>query len=190
VALIGPSGGGTSTLLPSLAGFDRPDRGAVALDGEPVSGPRAQGMLILQTGSIVPWLTVQRHLRCALHGLPRAEQKRLANHSAELVGLKGCERGFPAQLSGGMRQRLEVARALMVKPEVLYMDEPFGSLDALTRLQRRIELRRMLSRQTHTVVLVAHAVAAGRHLADRSRLCSARPARLQCVVDGPFAPPR
>jgi ABC-type nitrate/sulfonate/bicarbonate transport system ATPase subunit len=105
-------------------------------------------------------------------------------------GLKGFERGFPAQLSGGMRQRLEVARALMVKPEVLYMDEPFGSLAALTRLQRRIELRRMRSRQTHTVVLVAHAVAAGRHLADRSRLCSARPARLQCVVDGPCAPPR
>jgi ABC-type nitrate/sulfonate/bicarbonate transport system ATPase subunit len=190
VAIIGPSGCGKSTLLNILVGFDRPDRGMVALDDEPVSGPNPKGILIFQTGSIFPWLTVQRNLMFGLNGLPRAEKRRLADHYVELVGLKGFEQVFPSQLSGGMRQRLEVARALMVQPEVLYMDEPFGSLDALTRLQMRIELRRILSRQRHTVLLVTHDVEEALHLADRILLLSARPARIQAVVDVPFPHPR
>jgi ABC-type nitrate/sulfonate/bicarbonate transport system ATPase subunit len=190
VAIIGPSGCGKSTLLNILAGFDRPDRGAAALDGVPVSGPSSKGILIFQTGSIFPWLTVQRNLMFGLNGLPRSEKRRLADHYAELVELKGFEQVFPSQLSGGMRQQLEVARALMVRPEVLYMHEPFGSLAALTRLQMRIELLRILSRQRHTVLLVAHDVEEALHLADRILLLSARPARIQSVVDVPFAHPR
>ena len=190
VAIIGPSGCGKSTLLNILAGFDRPDRGAVALDGEPVRGPSPKGIFIFQTGSVFPWLTVQRNLMFGLNGLPRAEKRRLADRYAEMVGLKGFEQVFPSQLSGGMRQRLEVARALMVKPEVLYMDEPFGSLDALTRLQMRIELLRILSRQRHTVLLVTHDVEEALYLADRVLLLSARPARIQSVVDVPFPHPR
>ena len=190
VAIIGPSGCGKSTLLNILAGFDRPDRGAVTLDGASVSGPTPKGIFIFQTGSIFPWLTVQRNLMFGLNGLPKAEKRRLADRYAELVGLKGFEQVFPSQLSGGMRQRLEVARALMVEPEVLYMDEPFGSLDALTRLQMRIELLRILSRQRHTVLLVTHDVEEALHLADRILLLSARPARIQSVVDVPFPHPR
>jgi ABC-type nitrate/sulfonate/bicarbonate transport system ATPase subunit len=190
VAIIGPSGCGKSTLLNILAGFDRPDRGVVALDGEPVSGPSPKGIFIFQTGSIFPWLTVRRNLMFGLHGLPRAEKRRLADRYAELVGLKGFEQVFPSQLSGGMRQRLEVARALIVKPEVLYMDEPFGSLDALTRLQMRSELLRILPRQRHTVLLVTHDVEEALHLADRILLLSARPARIQSIVDVPFPHPR
>jgi ABC-type nitrate/sulfonate/bicarbonate transport system ATPase subunit len=190
VAIIGPSGCGKSTLLNILAGFDRPDRGAVALDGEPVTGPSPKGIFIFQTGSIFPWLTVRRNLMFGLHGLPRAEKRRLADRYAELVGLKGFEQVFPSQLSGGMRQRLEVARALIVKPEVLYMDEPFGSLDALTRLQMRSELLRILPRQRHTVLLVTHDVEEALHLADRILLLSARPARIQSIVDVPFPHPR
>jgi ABC-type nitrate/sulfonate/bicarbonate transport system ATPase subunit len=190
VSIIGPSGCGKSTLLHILAGFDRPDRGAVALDSQPVSGPSPKGIYIFQTGSIFPWLTVQRNLMFGLNGLPRAEKRRLADYYAELVGLKGFEQIFPSQLSGGMRQRLEVARALIVKPEVLYMDEPFGSLDALTRLQMRIELLRILFRQRHTVLLVTHDVEEALHLADRILLLSARPARIQCIVDVPFPHPR
>jgi ABC-type nitrate/sulfonate/bicarbonate transport system ATPase subunit len=190
VSIIGPSGCGKSTLLHILAGFDRPDRGAVALDSQPVSGPSPKGIYIFQAGSIFPWLTVQRNLMFGLNGLPRAEKRRLADYYAELVGLKGFEQAFPSQLSGGMRQRLEVARALIVKPEVLYMDEPFGSLDALTRLQMRIELRRILFRQRHTVLLVTHDVEEALHLADRILLLSARPARIQSIVDVPFPHPR
>jgi ABC-type nitrate/sulfonate/bicarbonate transport system ATPase subunit len=190
IAIIGPSGCGKSTLLNILAGFDRPDRGAVALDGKPVSRPSSKGIVIFQTGSIFPWLTVQRNLMFGLNSLPKAEKRRLADHYAELVGLKGFEQVFPSQLSGGMRQRLEVARALMVQPEVLYMDEPFGSLDALTRLQMRTELLRILFRQRHTVLLVTHDVEEALHLADRILLLSARPARIQSVVDVPFPHPR
>lgn len=190
VALIGPSGCGKSTLLHILAGFDRPDRGAVALDGEPVCGPSSKGIVIFQTGSVFPWLTVRRNLMFGLNGLPRVEKTRLADYYAELVGLKGFDQVFPSQLSGGMRQRLEVARALMVQPEVLYMDEPFGSLDALTRLQMRIELLRILSRQRHTVLLVTHDVEEALQLADRILLLSARPARIQSVVDVPLPRPR
>jgi ABC-type nitrate/sulfonate/bicarbonate transport system ATPase subunit len=190
VAIIGPSGCGKSTLLNILAGFDRPDRGAVTLDGEPVSGPTPKGIFIFQNGSIFPWLTVQRNLMFGLNGLPKAEKRRLADRYAELVGLKGFEQVFPSQLSGGMRQRLEVARALMVEPEVLYMDEPFGSLDALTRLQMRIEFLRILSRQGHTVLLVTHDVEEALHLADRILLLSPRPARIQSVVEVPFPHPR
>src|SRR5207244_5259497 len=109
VAIIGPSGCGKSTLLNILAGFDRPDRGAVALDGKPVGGPSPKGIFIFQTSSIFPWLTVQQNLMFGLNGLPRTEKRRLANHYAALVGLKGFEQVFPSQLSGGMRQRLEVA---------------------------------------------------------------------------------
>jgi ABC-type nitrate/sulfonate/bicarbonate transport system ATPase subunit len=105
-------------------------------------------------------------------------------------GLKGFEQAFPSQLSGGMRQRLEVARALIVKPEVLYMDEPFGSLDALTRLQMRLELLRILFSERHTVLLVTHDVEEALHLADRILLLSARPARIQSIVDVPFPHPR
>ena len=190
IAIIGPSGCGKSTLLNILAGFDRPDRGAVALDGEPVSGPSPKGIFIFQTGSVFPWLTVQRNLMFGLHGLPRAEKRRLADRYAELVGLKGFEQVFPSQLSGGMRQRLEVARALIVKPDVLYMDEPFAALDALTRLQMRIELLGILSRERHTVLLVTHDVEEALYLADRILLLSARPARIQSVVDVPFPHPR
>jgi len=190
MSIIGPSGCGKSTLLHILAGFDRPDRRAVALDSQPVSGPSPNGIYIFQTGSIFPWLTVQRNLMFGLNGLPRAEKRRLADYYAELMGLKGFEQVFPSQLSGGMRQRLEVARALIVKPEVLYMDEPFGSLDALTRLQMRIELLRILFRQRHTVLLVTHDVEEALHLADRILILSARPARIQSIVDVPFPHPR
>ena len=190
VAIVGPSGCGKSTLLNIVAGFERPNRGAVAIDGEPVVGPSAKGILIFQTGSVFPWLTVRRNLMFGLNGLPRAEKRRLADHYAGLVGLQGFEHAFPSQLSGGMRQRLEVARALIVKPEVLYMDEPFGSLDALTRLQMRNELLRILAPQRHTVLLVTHDVEEALHLADRILLLCARPARIQSVVEVPFPHPR
>jgi len=191
VALIGPSGCGKSTLLNILAGFSRPDRGEVVVDAKPVQGPSPRGIFIFQQGSVFPWLTVRQNLLFGLNGHhSKEERRRLADHYVEMVGLQGFERAFPYQLSGGMLQRVEVARALMVKPEILYMDEPFGALDALTRFRMRTELRRILSREHHTTLLVTHDVEEALHLADRIFILSPRPAKIQSIVEVPFPHPR
>ena len=122
--------------------------------------------------------------------MPRKEKRRLADHYAELVGLKGFEEAFPYQTSGGMLKRVEVARALVVKPEILYMDEPFAALDALTRVRMRLELLRILAQEKHTVLLVTHDVEEAIHLADRILILSSRPASIRSIVKVPFAHPR
>ena len=190
VAIIGPSGCGKSTLLGVLAGFEKPDRGEVSVDGEPVWEPKRRGIFIFQQPSLFPWLDLEGNLVFGLNGAAAAERRRLVAHYISLVGLEGFEHAFPHQLSGGMQQRAELARALMVKPEILYMDEPFGALDALTRLRMRAELLRILSRERHTVLLVTHDVEEALHLADRVLLLSPRPARIQTVIDVTLPRPR
>jgi ABC-type nitrate/sulfonate/bicarbonate transport system ATPase subunit len=190
VAVIGPSGCGKSTLLGVLAGFERPDAGEVRVDDEPVREPKRTGIYIFQQPSLFPWLDLERNLIFGLHGVSPDARRSLVAHYIALVGLEGFEHAFPHQLSGGMQQRAELARALMVRPEILYMDEPFGSLDALTRLRMRAELLRILSRERHTVLLVTHDVEEALHLADRVLVLSPRPARIQTVVDVGLARPR
>ncbi len=190
VAVIGPSGCGKSTLLGVLAGFERPDRGEVRVDGEPVREPKRTGIYIFQQPALFPWLDLEGNLVFGLNGASPEERRRLVAHYIALVGLEGFEHTFPHQLSGGMQQRAGLARALMVKPEILYMDEPFGSLDALTRLRMRAELLRILSRERHTVLLVTHDVEEALHLADRVLVLSPRPARIQTVVDVTLPRPR
>ena len=190
VAIIGPSGCGKSTLLGVLAGFEKPDRGEVSVDGEPVREPRRTGIFIFQQPSLFPWLNLEGNLVFGLNGASPEERRRLVAHYISLVGLEGFEHAFPYQLSGGMQQRAELARALMVRPEILYMDEPFGALDALTRLRMRAELLRILSRERHTVLLVTHDVEEALHLADRVLLLSPRPARIQTVIDVTLPRPR
>ena len=190
VAIIGPSGCGKSTLLGVLAGFEPPDRGEVRVDGEPVREPGRKGMFIFQQPSLFPWLDLERNLVFGLNGESAETRRSLVAHYIALVGLEGFEHAFPHQLSGGMQQRAELARALMVRPEILYIDEPFGSLDALTRLRMRTELLRILSRERHTVLLVTHDVEEALQLADRVLVLSPRPARIQTVVDVALARPR
>jgi halogenation protein CepH len=190
VALVGPSGCGKSTLLNILAGFDRPDRGEVAFAGEPVTGPTRRGVLITQRGSVFPWLRVRENLRFAARGLPEAEVGERIARYIEMVGLRGFEDAWPHQLSGGMLQRVEFARALMAKPDVLFMDEPFGALDALTRLRMRGELLEILARDRHTCLLVTHDVEEALHLADRVVVFSPRPARIQAVIEVTAQQPR
>lgn len=190
VALVGPSGCGKTTLLNIIAGFEHPNRGEVTIDGVPVAGPSRKGIVISQQGSVFPWLTVQENLMFALDGLPKLEKKHLADHFAEMVGLTGFEQSFPYQVSGGMLKRVEVARALAVKSDILYMDEPFAALDALTRFRMRLELLRILSREKHTVLLVTHDVEEAIHLANRILVVSARPSKIQSIVDVPFPHPR
>ena len=183
VAIIGPSGCGKSTLLGVLAGFESPDAGELRVDGEVVREPKRKGMFIFQQPALFPWLDLGRNLVFGLNGESAEARRSLAAHYISLVGLEGFEDAFPHQLSGGMQQRAELARALIVKPEILYMDEPFGSLDALTRLRMRAELLRILSRERHTVLLVTHDVEEALHLADRVLVLSQRPARIQRVID-------
>jgi ABC-type nitrate/sulfonate/bicarbonate transport system ATPase subunit len=190
VAVIGPSGCGKSTLLGVLAGFERPDAGEVRVDDEPVREPRRRGIYIFQQPSLFPWLDLEHNLVFGLDGVSADARRTLVEHYISLVGLEGFEHAFPHQLSGGMQQRAELARALMVRPEILYMDEPFGSLDALTRLRMRTELLRILSRDRHTVLLVTHDVEEALHLADRVLVLSPRPARIQTVMDVALPRPR
>jgi ABC-type nitrate/sulfonate/bicarbonate transport system ATPase subunit len=190
VAIVGPSGCGKSTLMNIIAGFLRPDRGTVRIDGEVQAGPSSRGILISQAGSVFPWLTVQQNLMFGLEGKPLEEKKRLADHYAEMVGLKGFEARYPHELSGGMLKRAELARALVVKPEILYMDEPFSALDALLHLRMRNELLRILAQERHTVLLITHDVEEAIHVADRVLVLSSRPTTIQASFDVPFPHPR
>jgi ABC-type nitrate/sulfonate/bicarbonate transport system ATPase subunit len=190
VAIVGPSGCGKSTLLNILVGFERPDRGAVQIDGAPHTGPDPRGILISQRGSVFPWLSVRENLMFGLNGHAREEQAALADHYAALVGLSGFEESYPHELSGGMLKRAELARALVVKPEILYMDEPFSALDALLNLRMRSELLRILAKERHTVVLITHDVEEAIHIADRVLVLSPRPTRIQASFDVKLAHPR
>ena len=190
VAIVGPSGCGKTTLMNIIAGFDRPDRGLVTIDGAETIEPSSQGILISQHGSVFPWLTVQQNLMFGLNGHAHGDREALADHYAAMVGLKGFETSYPHELSGGMLKRAELARALVVKPEILYMDEPFSALDALMNLRMRNELLRILSEERHTVLLITHDVEEAIHLADRILVLSPRPATLQATFDVPFPHPR
>src|SRR5688572_14125346 len=190
VALIGPSGCGKSTLLDIFGGFLRHDRGEVTVDGQPVDGPGPKRILIPQRACVFPWMTARRNLHFVLNQVPQPEREELALHYLQLVGLEDFQHAYPYELSGGMLKRLEIARALVVKPDILFIDEPFGSLDALTRLKLRKELRQLLTVERHTVLLVTHDVDDALHLADRIVILTPRPAQIKRIVDVPFAHPR
>jgi ABC-type nitrate/sulfonate/bicarbonate transport system ATPase subunit len=190
VAIVGPSGCGKSTLLNIIAGFIAPDAGSVMIDGVPRAKPNSKGILISQQGSVFPWLTVRENLMFGLNGHAPANNVSIADHYAEIVGLKGFEDSYPHELSGGMLKRAELARALVVKPEILFMDEPFSALDALMSLRMRNELLRILVKERHTVMLITHDVEEAIHLADRILVLSARPTCIQAIFEVPFAHPR
>ena len=190
VAIVGPSGCGKSTLMNMMAGFIRPDAGAVFIDGAPRARPDSKGILISQHGSVFPWLTVRENLMFGLNGHAPANKIEIADRYADIVGLRGFEHSYPHELSGGMLKRAELARALVVKPEILYMDEPFSALDALMSLRMRNELLRILAKERHTVMLITHDVEEAIHVADRILVLSSRPARIQASFDVPFAHPR
>ena len=189
VAIVGPSGCGKSTLMNMISGFTLPDTGEIKVDGLQRTKPSSKGILITQYGSVFPWLTVQENL---MFGLNDKEQDKvaLADHYAGIVGLKGFEKSYPHELSGGMLKRVELARALVVKPEILYMDEPFSALDALMNLRMRNELLRILSEERHTVLLITHDVEEAIHMADRILVLSARPTKIQATFEVPIPHPR
>lgn len=190
VAIVGPSGCGKSTLLNIIAGFERADRGTIRIDGVPVAGPSRNGIMISQHGSVFPWLTVQDNVMFGLTGARESERRELAHRYIEMVGLAGFEKAYPHELSGGMLKRVELARAFVVKPEILYMDEPFSALDALMSLKMQMELRRILDEERHTVILITHDVEEAIYLADRILVLTPRPTTIQTSFEVDLPHPR
>lgn len=190
ICVVGPSGCGKSTLLNAMAGFLSPTSGSVAIDGEVVRGPDPRRILVFQERGVFPWLTVEENIGFGLSKLPRAEREGRIAHYVEMVRLQGFEKTYPSGLSGGMKQRVQVARALAVTPDVLYLDEPFGALDSITRLLMRGELLRIWEAERNTVIFVTHDIDEAVQLADRVVVMSSRPARIGQITSIDIPHPR
>lgn len=178
VALVGPSGCGKSTLLHIAAGLEAPSAGNILADARPVRGPNPERMLMFQENALYPWLTLAQNVAMALElrKIDRMRARAQALEWLEKVKLKGFEDYYPHQVSGGMRQRAALARAFITHPKVLLLDEPFGAVDALTRLMLQDALRDLIRESHPTVLLVTHDVDEALFLADRILVFSARPA--------------
>ena len=190
VCIVGPSGCGKSTLLNAMGGFLSPTSGSVTIDGEAVRGPDRRRILVFQERGVFPWLTVEGNIGFGLSKLPRAEREERIAHYVQLVRLQGFEQSYPSDLSGGMRQRLQVARALAVNPDILFLDEPFGALDSITRVMMRAELLRIWLTERRTIVFVTHDIDEAVQLADRVVVLSSRPAKIQEILTIDIPHPR
>jgi NitT/TauT family transport system ATP-binding protein len=190
VSLVGPSGCGKTTLLNMIAGFIAPSRGEILLDGRSVKGPGPDRGVVFQAFALFPWKTVLDNVAFGpkMRGVPRAERERIAREYVALVGLTGTEGRYPAELSGGMQQRVGVARALANRPDVLLMDEPFASVDAQTRMTLQEELTRIWQDRRPTIVFVTHDVEEAVFLANRVVVLSRAPGRV--VAELPVELPR
>jgi NitT/TauT family transport system ATP-binding protein len=190
VCVVGPSGCGKSTLLNVMGGFLSPTSGSVAIDGQIVKGPDPRRIFVFQERGVFPWLTVEGNIGFGLFSLSREERQQRIDHYIKMVGLVGFEEAYPSELSGGMKQRLEVARALAVNPDMLYLDEPFGALDSITRHIMRGELLRIWEAERKTIVFVTHDIEEAVQLADRVVVMTARPAIVQQIVEIDIPHPR
>ncbi|MFI9592892.1 ABC transporter ATP-binding protein [Nonomuraea sp. NPDC052265] len=192
VTVVGPSGCGKSTLMSMAAGLTEPGTGRILLDGVPVTGPGPERGVIFQQYALFPWLTVRKNVEFGLKlaGLPAGERRRRAEHAIELVGLTDFADALPKTLSGGMKQRCAIARAYAVGPQVLLMDEPFGALDALTRVQLQDQLLDTWSRERRTVMFITHDVDEAVYLANKVVVMAARPGRIHRVIEVDLPYPR
>ncbi|MPZ51745.1 MAG: ATP-binding cassette domain-containing protein [Acidimicrobiia bacterium] len=192
LGIIGPSGCGKTTILRMLAGLEKPENGTILVDGSPVVGPGRERAMVFQDFALLPWATVRGNIEFALHpiGLSRTERGARVAREVERVGLEGFEDSYPKELSGGMKQRVGLARALAVEPEVLLLDEPFGALDAQTRRMLQDDLTSQLASTGCTTVLVTHDMAEAVFLCDRISVLTNRPSRVSKIVDIPRSQPR
>jgi len=194
VSVIGPSGCGKTTMMNMVAGFVRPTSGAVTLDGRPVTGPGPDRGVIFQEYGVFPWLSVRDNIGFGLTlGANRADdgkRREVVERYMRLMGLSDFADAYPKTLSGGMRQRLAIARAYAVNPEFLLMDEPFGALDAQTRTHMQDLLLQVLMTERKTVMLITHSVEEAVYLSSRIIVMTARPTRIREIVDVPFPYPR
>ncbi|WP_456284731.1 ABC transporter ATP-binding protein [Microbacterium sp. JZ101] len=192
VTVVGPSGCGKSTLMNILAGLEAPTAGQALVDGKPVAGPGPDRGVIFQQYALFPWLTVRKNVEFGLKvaGLPKAERREKADYFIRMVGLEQFADALPKMLSGGMKQRCAIARAYAVNPSILLMDEPFGALDALTRVKLQEQLLGTWSREKRTVMFITHDVDEAVFLANRVVVMAARPGRIYDVIDVDLPYPR
>ncbi|MGA2162220.1 MAG: ABC transporter ATP-binding protein [Methanoregula sp.] len=192
ICILGPSGCGKTTLLRIVAGLESASSGSVSVDGIPVTRPSPKMAMIFQEYSLYPWRTVEENvmLGLELRGVNKPDRVTAAEKFLDLVGLKGFERRYPHELSGGMRQRVAVARALAIEPSILLMDEPFGALDAQTRNRMQYELLRIWEKTKKTILFVTHSVDEAVFLADRIVVLTQRPGRIKEIVTIPSVRPR
>ena len=194
VVLVGPSGCGKTSLINAISGLVQPWEGTIKVNGQPVSGPGPDRAMVFQDYALMPWRTVESNIRMPFEfqdlGLSNAEKKERVRRCLELVGLTGFEKSFPYELSGGMKQRVGIARALVCEPDILLADEPFAAIDAMTREAMQGELERIVSKTRQTVVFITHSIDEAITLADRVVVISFRPGRIKEVVDINLPRPR
>lgn len=195
VSIIGPSGCGKSTLLTTIAGLTAPTRGSVLLNGSEIQGPGPDRGVVFQNYALMPWMTVAENIQFAIATvypkMPASQQQYIFHEMINLVGLHGAERKHPHELSGGMKQRVGIARALAINPEILLMDEPFGALDALTRGFLQDEIQRIWEQQRKTVILITHSIEEALLLSDRIVMMTRGPAaKIAQILHVPFPRPR
>jgi sulfonate transport system ATP-binding protein len=191
LCLVGASGCGKSTLLRLIGGLEKPSGGEILLEGKPVERPGLDRGMVFQESRLFPWMTAEENVAFGCpQGSSTGEIRETVESHLRLVGLSGFEKAYPRQLSGGMQQRAAIARALVGKPRVLLLDEPFGALDALTRIQMQAEILRIWQAQKTTVVLVTHDMEEAVYLGDRVAVMSPRPGTIQQIVPVPLSRPR
>ena len=195
VSIIGPSGCGKSTLLNMVAGLSPVTRGEILLNGHPIQGPGPDRGMVFQNYALMPWMTVEENIRFAVETVyPKMSPKQMTRtikEQIQLVGLEGAEKKHPHELSGGMRQRVGIARALAINPQILLMDEPFGALDALTRGFLQSEVERIWEQHRKTVIMITHSIEEALLLSDRIVMMTRGPAaRIDEILEVPFPRPR
>jgi NitT/TauT family transport system ATP-binding protein len=192
ICIVGPSGCGKTTLLHCLDGLHTPTSGQILIDGREITRPGRERAMVFQSASLMPWRTVTRNVTYGLEmqGVPLRAALPRAQAMIELVGLTGFEDRHPGELSGGMQQRVNLARALVIDPEVILLDEPFAALDAQTRETMQTELLRVWDATKKTAVFITHQISEAVYLADRVVVMSGRPGRVKAIVPVPIGRPR
>ena len=182
VVIVGHSGCGKSTLLKMIAGLETNDTGELSVDGKEISGPGMDRGMIFQEHRLFPWLSIEKNVQLGLKGLSKEEKRKLSDQYLELVKLSEFKKAYPSQLSGGMSQRAAITRSLVSQPEILLLDEPFGALDALTKIELQEEMLKIRERFHNTMIMVTHDIEEAVYLADRIVVMSARPGRIKDVI--------
>ncbi|EHP86695.1 ABC transporter ATP-binding protein [Methanotorris formicicus] len=192
ISIVGPSGCGKSTLLRIIAGLEKPTSGKVLLDGKEVREPSAERGMVFQQYTLMPWRTVLKNVTFGLEikKIPKEEQIKVARKFIKMVGLEGFEDAYPHQLSGGMQQRVAIARTLANDPEIVLMDEPFGALDTQTRAILQNELLKIWQKEKKTVLFVTHSVDEAVYLSDKVVVMTARPGKIKKIVPIELKRPR
>lgn len=191
ISIVGNSGCGKSTLLKMLVGLDSPTKGKIVVGDRVVSEPRADVGMVFQEARLFPWLSIEKNISFGIaNNVAKENRQRIVKEAIELVGLHGFEKAYPAQLSGGMQQRASIARALVGEPEVLLLDEPFGALDAFTRITMQNEVLKIWEKEKRTMILVTHDIDEAIFLSDRIVILSERPGNIKEIINVDLPRPR